>query len=583
MFSIWKTSHIALKVLIAIWSLSNFISTANCQSTKYFEKLYPTPFPHFEEGWSVHTLSDGYIIGGGRSYSASDWEFFLFKTDLYGNQIWEVCIPDTLTSKLIYSSVVVSDGLILTGYDRNISSNKYSTLVIKIDTSGAIIWQKSIGDSIRDNYALSIIQTFDGGFALTGLIADPISSPVWEGYLIKTDSAANVIWTKEYTGPLRDPLHSIKQLEDSSFIMTGVSNFALGSGELRFIKTDSSGSMTFDTSYIFLGNNTQIGWDISKSLEGGYIIGGTTGSAGVTTRGLIFKTDYSGNVIYSKILSEFSNGSGALYGSNIYRFFELMDSTIIGIGSLRLISGVPLPYVHQLLIVKLDKYCNEIWRRLYNPNFQGDTFGADMDFTPDGGFIISCQAGSPNNADVYLVKTNCLGYTSGPQANFNHFVNGTTATFTNLSLYSDTCVYYFGDGDSLMITYLDTLPVSHTYNNQGWFDPYLIAYACGEIDTLSMPLYSGFDELAEIIENSFTVFPNPAHEKITVSYNVSSNIEFSSLTLKDINGRTLKNQFVSSQSHETILDVSSIAPGVYKLIIQTDKVRDVVKKLVILK
>lgn len=571
---------IKMMVLVGLYISTN---SSSAQSTRYFEKFYATPFPNMEEGWTVHTMSDGYILGCNRISSPVNSDILLIKTNLFGNILWELWLQDALTSKVIYGSVVVNDGVVFTGYDRSLTTNLYRTLLFKSDTSGNILWQKAIGDSLNDNIGRSIIQTQDGGFAISGLIGFPLSG-TWEGYMIKTDSAGNVEWTRQYNGPLRDDMTSIKQRNDGTFIMTGVTNSTLGSASVRFIKTDTLGFVVIDSSYTFFNFQSQIGYSITESYDGGYIIGGNSGGDLVSAVGLVFKIDSTGHRLWEKRVTEFSNGGGIQFCcGQIFKLIEMADSNIIMVGEMELYTGMSGQTHRRMLLLKMDRNGNEIWRRLYSPNLNFATYGLGLDLTPDGGFIISCRSNGQNNADVYLVKTNCLGYTSPPQANFVTTVNGTTATFYNQSLYSDTCVYFFGDGDSLMLTYIDTLPVTHTYASPGWFDPYLVAYACGEVDTIMIPLYSGINDHLEFTENSFSIFPNPSSGFINVTFQLSPEIRNASIIIYDLGGRLIQKTIMDTGLKEIALDVSSLASGSYQIVLQPPGMPGFVRKLMVAK
>jgi len=549
------------------------------QSTKYFEKVFSTPYPFFEEGWHVNSLIDGYALSCGRAVAPSGiTQAFAMKVDLSGNLNWEFLIQDTSSSNGFLSGCVVNDGFVHTGFRYDLATGKDRTLICKIDSSGNQLWQKLIGDTIKSNFIRSIGKTSDGGFILSG----HIEQVYWEGYVIKTDSLGNVEWTRQFNGPLIDDLWSIQQLGDGSFISSGYTNYALGSGSVRIIKMDTQGFQVWDSSYTFQ-NNTQIGRSIINSVDGGYIVGGITGSSVATTSGLIFKIDSSKSILWSKILTEFSNGTGNPYVSRIMSLKELADSSIICVGSIVLTTGLPQPTDNKLLLLKLDKFGNEIWRRIYAPMSSGDTYGEHIDLASDGGFIMSGRTESPNNADVYLLKTNCLGFITAPVANFDYSVIGTNVTFQNLSQFSDTCVYYFGDGDSLLITHTDTIPVVHNYSSQGWFNAYMVAYACGENDSIQIPLYTGIDNGYEFIVNSFTLNPNPTTDFLSINYRIPKNVKTLKLICLDITGRLIKELLLDPNDTDYTMDVADFSPGSYMLYLQPDVLRVIGKKLIVLK
>lgn len=65
---------------------------------------------------------------------------------------------------------------------------------------------------------------------------------------------------------------------------------------------------------------------------------------------------------------------------------------------------------------------------------------------------------------------------------------------------------------------------------------------------------------------AFSVYPNPAHDKVTVSIDVNKNANFT-LQLMDISGRVLVSENISGLAglNTYDLDLSHVAKGVYML------------------
>ena len=97
--------------------------------------------------------------------------------------------------------------------------------VVKLDVSGNIQWQKSLGGSGAD-MAVSIGQTSDGGYIVAGLslsndgdvTANHGSSDFW---VVKLDVSGNIQWQKSLGGSGSDWALSIKQTSDGACIVAG--------------------------------------------------------------------------------------------------------------------------------------------------------------------------------------------------------------------------------------------------------------------------------------------------------------------------------------------------------------------------
>ncbi len=90
-------------------------------------------------------------------------------------------------------------------------------LVLRLDSSGAPIWQKSYGEG----GGFSGEQTSDGGFVIAGFIG--LSTP--EPLVLRLDSMGNIVWQRIFsTGPgATAEALSVRQTSDGGFTVAGVS------------------------------------------------------------------------------------------------------------------------------------------------------------------------------------------------------------------------------------------------------------------------------------------------------------------------------------------------------------------------
>ena len=105
--------------------------------------------------------------------------------------------------------------------------------IVRLSSSGSLIWQKCFGGSAPDA-AYSIIQASDGGFAFVGYTnsnngdvsgrhgdSTNIGRDIW---VVKLDSLGTLQWQKCLGGFEDDWASSIIQIADSSFIIAGSTN-----------------------------------------------------------------------------------------------------------------------------------------------------------------------------------------------------------------------------------------------------------------------------------------------------------------------------------------------------------------------
>ncbi len=102
--------------------------------------------------------------------------------------------------------------------------------ILRLNSGGDLIWQKSFGGSSND-IAYAIQETADGGFIFAGISysndgdvsghhGSSSSSDYW---VVKLDSSGNLIWQKSLGGSDDDNAYSLQQTIDDGFIVAGFS------------------------------------------------------------------------------------------------------------------------------------------------------------------------------------------------------------------------------------------------------------------------------------------------------------------------------------------------------------------------
>jgi hypothetical protein len=102
--------------------------------------------------------------------------------------------------------------------------------VVKLNGDGTKAWDKMVGGTNLDNLH-DVIQTMDGGYLLIGDSPSPASgdkSENWKGlygygdyWIIKLDQSGAIVWQKTIGGGNDDYLRSMDQLADGSYILAG--------------------------------------------------------------------------------------------------------------------------------------------------------------------------------------------------------------------------------------------------------------------------------------------------------------------------------------------------------------------------
>jgi hypothetical protein len=249
-------------------------------------------------GYSVQQTEDhGFIVAGSTSsFGAGMDDFYLIKTDSTGETIWEKTYGGAQNDQGRSVWQTWPDGgYILAGSTSSYGSGESDVYLIKTDSLGNLVWSRTYGD-VGSDHGLFVQQTSpDGGYIVAG---DKYSAYTGgrDIFLIKTDTSGDTLWTKTFGGPGIDAGSAVRATTDGGYIVTGYTeSYGYGGRDVYLIKTDSAGQVLWAENYG--GRDHDVGSSIWLTFDGGYIITGYTESSGAGDRDVfLIKTDANGVV-----------------------------------------------------------------------------------------------------------------------------------------------------------------------------------------------------------------------------------------------------------------------------------------------
>jgi hypothetical protein len=140
----------------------------------------------------------------------------------------------------------------------------------------------------------------------------------------------------------------------------------------------------------------------------------------------------------------------------------------------------------------------------------------------------------------------------------------------------DSLYIFWGDGDSTLYNTPNT-DISHTYSNTGPWNVCLIAYGfCGIEDTCMNNLYSGIYPTENTIELMMNVYPNPFNDRLNIE--LTKNINNGEIYIFDMLGKQVySSQFSGKQIN---INTSELMKGFYFIKLTSSEGSVIVKKLV---
>jgi hypothetical protein len=332
-----------------------------------------------ELAFSVVVTSDGgYALAGyTMSFGVGGYDFWLVKTDAYGDMTWNQTYGRP-KNDIPQSLVVTSDGgYALAGRTTFFDSlGPFDFWLVKTDAFGNMEWNQTYGEEFDDDWAHSVVVTADGGYAIAGY-TNSSGADNYDFWLIKTDTDGNVEWNRTYGGPEADRAYSLALTSDGGYAMTGSTwSFGAGSSDFWLVKTDELGNVEWNQTYG--GTGTDEANSVFATSDGGYAIAGHTNSFGAGQRDFwLVKTDSSGIMEWNKTYA----GTGD--DNRAYSVIETSGGYALA-GSMVKMGFPPSP--KGACLIKTDELGNMEWNRTYEGHLSN---AYSLVETSDGGYAIA--------------------------------------------------------------------------------------------------------------------------------------------------------------------------------------------------
>lgn len=277
------------------------------------------PTTNTDVGIDINRTSDnGFIMASTKkpsSSSISNTDLLINRLDSKGNILWSTTWGGG-NEEVVGEIFQTSDGgYIFGGSTASYGSGQRDMMLLKLNSSGGVVWQKYYGSSGDESgYTMKILS--DGGYILAGT------------RVIRTDANGNVIWSvNSVTG---GNIRSIIQTSDGGFAMVTQGGTTIA----KLHKMNSSGTILWSQSiFAQYANNTEPE-EIQETPSGDLVICGEGYDGTWAIWGaFIYKTNSTGGVIFNR--THYNDGWGAMcnvHGTWAYDFAQTTDGGYLMVG-----------------------------------------------------------------------------------------------------------------------------------------------------------------------------------------------------------------------------------------------------------
>ena len=466
------------------------------------------------------------------------------------NTFTRVIVPPTSEQFSIQGLDALEDGFLVGGYYQDTINSRYSSVLVKIDTSGALAWAFKYQDIPGTQYVLTDIAVAPYGIYISGYYRDSSFSST--GFVSRLDLDGNLIWTMHVN------------VDCSDVICTADSGCAISGGGI-LTRMDKYGSIVWSRHF----GLSILASELLVTDGGDFVVAGKEFFAN-SAHPFILRVDGSGNLLWHSLL-ELPPLTGVVY----------VDCAQTTDGGFAICSEAG--------IAKVDQNGALVWANLY---------------TMSNSLIPDCIIGGANNEIIVTASvvydapfwdqmtfcldsngvvtwtgidtTNRLHRTFGLTFNGSHFASMTSET--NFGPYVDhtlvvsdtTTGYICGDASIFPLSQpvpINVLPMSAV----GSYLPFAVPAMASQLN-FNPTILDGCTMQPVGLEeyehgSSAVVFPNPASAEMGI---VSSQ-PFSGVKIYSAAGQLVfdSGPVRISADEKYDLNVSGLTEGIYLALLET--------------
>jgi len=264
---------------------------------------------------SIATTNDGgYIVAGESNSTDGDvtnnhgfTDCWIVKLSALGVIEWERSFGGSSIDKANSIDQTTDGGYIFTGSPLSTDGDLLMTngagdyWIVKLDATGVIEWQRSLGGSSIDT-PTAIAMTSDGGYIVAGMAGSTdgditFNHGLYDYWVVKLDNFGTIEWERCYGGSAEESATSISPTTDGGYIISGATTSTdgditnnHGQHDYWVLKLDATGTIqwqrTYGGTYVDQANS------VAQTTDGGYIVAGTSTSTDFDVTGNNGSNDY---------------------------------------------------------------------------------------------------------------------------------------------------------------------------------------------------------------------------------------------------------------------------------------------------
>ena len=284
--------------------------------------------PSFERGEDVVELTDGGIavVGYSTSFGNGSDDILVMKLDANGELLWAKMLEGWGSEKGFGIVETTDGGIALTGSSTGFSTvGEADVLVAKVDADGSLLWARTIG-GVSAEQCYRIAEATDGSLLLVGE-SESFGAGGTDALVVKLDLQGELLWFRTFGGTGDDYARAVAVAPDGSVAVIGFTNSNRSSSayDVLVFALDADGDVLWSET-IYAEATSQTWWDIEPTADDGWAcIGFTTAFGSGDADILTFRLGNDGQLLQAITVG----GAATDYG---YGIVETSDAELVLVG-----------------------------------------------------------------------------------------------------------------------------------------------------------------------------------------------------------------------------------------------------------
>jgi hypothetical protein len=189
------------------------------------------------------TSDKGYMACGYSSSFGNSLDMYVAKLDSQGNLEWQQNYGGDKMD-LGWSVHELSNGWLLHGCTWSSDTTNQDIALLRLDPNGKLIWEKTYGNK-KDERTTDLLVLSDGNYLLIGerILQDSVNR---DSYILKIDTAGNIIWERTFGGPKIERTYYGAETGEGDYLVSGsIFPYDNKKADLLFLKISKDGDLAW--------------------------------------------------------------------------------------------------------------------------------------------------------------------------------------------------------------------------------------------------------------------------------------------------------------------------------------------------